>query len=133
MTQTLDTPTTTHDPSDVATAWLEEFEAALAARDIPAASAMFATESWWRDLIAFSWNLTTVERPAGVSDLLTSTLDATDPSAFALDEPADEADGVVTAWFVFETGTGRGRGLLRLVEEDGKRKAFTFLTTLYVL
>ena len=49
-----------------------------------------------------------------------------------LDEPADEADGVVTAWFRFETAVGRGRGLLRLVEEDGP-KAFTFLTTLYEL
>ena len=49
-----------------------------------------------------------------------------------LDEPADEADGVVTAWFRFETAVGRGRGLLRLVDEDGP-KAFTFLTTLYEL
>ena len=125
--------TTTHAPSDVATAWLEGFEAALAARDIAAAAEMFATESYWRDLVSFSWNITTVEGREGVTDLLTSTLDGVDPSGFRLDEPADEADGVVTAWFVFETALGRGRGLLRLVEEDGRRRAFTFLTTLYEL
>ncbi len=101
MTQTLEPPATTNDASQVAHAWLEGFEAALAARDTARAAAMFATESYWRDLVSFSWNLTTVEGRDGVGDLLTSTLERTDPSGFALDEPADEADGVTTAWFVF--------------------------------
>ncbi len=39
---------------------------------------------------------------------------------------------MTTAWFTFETAVGRGRGLLRLVDEDGP-KAYTFLTTLYEL
>jgi len=51
-------------------------------------------------------------------DLLTTTLETADPSGFATEEPPDEADGVVTAWIVYETGTGRGRGLLRLKEEE---------------
>jgi len=140
MTQTLE-PTTDSGPdpaetgdsaSDTATRWFGRFEEALRARDVEAASGLFATESFWRDLVSFSWNLTTVEGPAGVADLLGSTLEGTDPSGFALSEPADEADGVTTAWFEFETAVGRGRGLLRLVDEDGP-KAFTFLTTLYEL
>ena len=68
-----------------------------------------------------------------MADLLTHTLDSTDPSGFALAEPADEADGVVTAWIGFETAVGRGNGLLRLVEEDGADKAFTLLTALQEL
>ena len=40
---------------------------------------------------------------------------------------------MVTAWIRFETGVGRGRGLLRLLEEDGEDRAFTLLTTLYEL
>ena len=40
---------------------------------------------------------------------------------------------MVTAWIVFETGVGRGRGLLRLIEEDGEDRAWTLLTTLYEL
>jgi putative flavoprotein involved in K+ transport len=135
VTQTLDAPETTETPdaSAVATAWLDDLEAALSARDVPAAARLFATESYWRDLVSFSWNITTVEGREGVEQLLEQTLAGTDPSGFALDEPADEADGVVTAWFVFETAVGRGRGLLRLIEEDGERRAFTFLTTLYEL
>lgn len=118
--------------SDPATTWFAALEEAFAARDIDRAAGLFAATSFWRDLVAFSWNLTTVEDPVGVADLLTQTLDRVDPRGFRLSEPAATADGVTTAWFEFETAVGRGRGLVRLVEEDGP-KAWTFLTTLYEL
>ena len=133
MTQTLepDTATTTRSPDEVASSWLADLESALAARDVERAAGLFATECYWRDLVSFTWNLVTVEGRDGVRDLLSSTLDRTDPSHVELTE-ADEADGVTTAWFGFETAVGRGRGLVRLVDEDGPR-AFTILTTLYEL
>jgi len=117
---------------DPATTWFAAFEDALAARDIERATGLFAATSFWRDLVAFSWNVTTVEDPPGVADLLRSTLERTDPSGFRLTEPAETADGVTTAWFEFETAAGRGRGLIRIVDEDGP-KAWTLLTTLYEL
>ncbi|MCF6737176.1 NAD(P)/FAD-dependent oxidoreductase [Blastococcus sp. KM273129] len=128
MTQTLDTPTQT--PEQRARRWFTGFEEALRARDVARAAGMFAATSFWRDLVSFSWNITTVENPEGVADLLTATLEHTDPSAFAVEEPPEEADGVTTAWFTFETAVGRGRGLARLVEEDGVTSAWTLLTTL---
>ena len=133
MTQTLDQPTTTRSPQERAEAWFASFEAALRERDVRRAADHFATASFWRDLIAFSWNIVTVEGPDGVADLLGETLDRVDPSGFAVTEPADEADGVVTAWFAYETAVGRGYGLLRLQEEDGADKAWTFLTTMHEL
>ena len=117
---------------DPATTWFAAFEDALAARDIERATGLFAATSFWRDLVAFSWNVTTVEDPPGVADLLRSTLERTDPSGFRLTEPAETADGVTTAWFEFETAAGRGRGLIRIVDQDGP-KAWTLLTTLYEL
>ncbi len=133
MTQTIEPTATTTGPQDRATRWLADLEDALQARDVPRAAGMFATTSYWRDLIAFSWNIETVEGREGVTDLLEATLDRTDPGGFVLEEPAEEADGVTTAWFRFETGVGRGRGLVRLVEEDGALRAWTFLTTMYEL
>ncbi|THV13378.1 NAD(P)/FAD-dependent oxidoreductase [Nocardioides caeni] len=121
--------------ADPATAWFAAFEDALAARDVTRAAGLFAATSFWRDLIAFSWNLTTVENPDGVTGLLEATLDRVDPSGFRLTEPAATADGVTTAWFEFETAIGRGRGLARIIDPgdgDGP-KAWTFLTTLYEL
>jgi putative flavoprotein involved in K+ transport len=131
MTQTLDAPPLT--PARRAETWLTGFEDALRARDVERAAGMFAATSFWRDLVSFTWNITTVEDPAGVAGLLGETLERTDPSGFTVEEPPDEADGVTTAWFTFETAVGRGRGLLRLVEEDGTARAWTFLTTLYEL
>lgn len=131
VSQTTDaTPDST--APDPATAWFAAFEEALTARDVRRAAGLFAATSFWRDLVAFSWNLTTVEDRDGVADLLTATLDRVDPSGFRLAEPATTADGVTTAWFEFETAVGRGRGLVRLVDEDGP-KAWTFLTTLHEL
>ncbi len=120
-------------PQSRVDAWLARFEAALAARDAAAAAALFATDSYWRDLVAFTWNITTVEGRAGVTDLLEHTMEATGASGFATEEPPDETDGVLTAWIRYETAVGRGRGLVRLVEEDGEDRAFTLLTTLYEL
>ena len=136
MTQTVNTEVSTDaaaSPQARVDAWLATFESALKGRDIEAAAGLFATESYWRDLVSFTWNITTVEGRDGVSELLTGTLEDTDPSGFATEEPPDEADGVVTAWITFETGVGRGRGLLRLKEEDGEDRAWTLLTTLHEL
>ena len=130
MTQTLE-PTTTTAPSAArrrVETWLADFEAALRDRDAERAAGLFATTSYWRDLIAFTWNLTTVENRDGVEDLLSSTMESTDASNFRItdgEEPAEDG-GVTTAWFTFETAVGRGSGLLRLNEEG----AWTFLTTL---
>ena len=125
--------TTAASPQVRVDAWLSGFQAALDARDGAAAGAMFATDSYWRDLVAFTWNLKTVEGPQGVADLVDATAESTDASSFHTTEPPDEADGVVTAWIGFETGVGRGNGLLRLVEVDGEDRAFTLLTALYEL
>ena len=130
MTQTLDAPASSSPAQDRVDAWLAAFESALTDRDVDRAAGLFAATSFWRDLIAFTWNLKTVENPDGVADLLRETLDQTDPSGFRTSEPPAEADGITTAWIEFETRVGRGRGLLRL---DADGKAWTLLTTLYEL
>lgn len=130
MTTTVERQQLTAD--DIATGWLNEFEDALRARDIRAAAGLFATASYWRDLVSFTWNLKTVENPEGVAELLTATLDRVSPVDFELSEPAATADGVTEAWFTFATSVGRGKGLVRLIDEDGT-KAWTMLTSLQEL
>ncbi|MGI5499814.1 NAD(P)-binding domain-containing protein [Lentzea sp. CA-135723] len=110
-------------------AWLEQFEAALKARDVDAAAGLFSTDSYWRDLVAFTWNIKTVEGREGVADLLSACLDGTAPERFRTTETPTEADGVVEAWLEFETAAGRCRGHLRLNDEG----AWTLLTSLYEL
>jgi putative flavoprotein involved in K+ transport len=106
--------------------WLDDFNAALADKDAAAAAELFATTSFWRDLVSLTWNIKTVEGPDGVRDLLEHTLDSAEPREFRASDPPAEAEGVTEAWLEFETKVGRGLGHLRL--RDGK--AFTLLTTL---
>ncbi|WP_018178974.1 flavin-containing monooxygenase [Jongsikchunia kroppenstedtii] len=110
--------------------WLDRFGAALAAQDIASAANLFCTTSFWRDLVAFTWNLTTVEGRDGISDMLTERVADTVPSGFRTSEPATEEGGVVSAFIEFETRLGRGKGHLRIRDEDGEDRAWTLLTTL---
>ncbi|MFB1295967.1 NAD(P)-binding domain-containing protein [Mycobacterium sp. pW049] len=130
MTSTLD-PQTTHDvtPQQRVDAWLADFEAALAVRDIERVAGMFAVDSFWRDLVSFTWNIKTLEGRDQISDMLAARLIETDPSGFRTREPAT-ADGDVTSAFIeFETGSGRGTGHLRLKGAQ----AWTLLTALQEL
>jgi len=137
MTDTLDKPSTsgTATPDERVDAWLQAFETALTQRDVDAAAGLFGTDSFWRDLVAFTWNLKTVEGREGVSDMLHARLADTDPSGFRITEPASDDDGVLSAWIAFETAVGRGVGHLRLKrdEESGEDRAFTLLTTMQEL
>lgn len=110
---------------------LDDFGAALAAGEIDRAAGMFVSDCYWRDLVAFTWNLRTMEGRDQVADMLQSQLPTAKPGQWALEEnelPTEDG-GVVTAWIRFETAVGRGRGLIRL--RDGR--IWTLLTTLQEL
>lgn len=120
----------TTDPATVqAEQWLSQLEYTLAQTDIDAALTLFGDECYWRDLVAFTWNIVTLESRDAIRDMLAATLNEIQPFAWALTEPATEKDGVVEGWFAFETAVGRGRGILRL--RDGR--CWTLLTTLQEL
>ncbi len=113
------------------TTWLSAFEDALAAGDTGAAAGLFLADSYWRDLIAFTWNVKTLEGPAAIAAMLAETLPRVQPRGWRItdgEEPA-EAEGVIEAWIEFETAVGRGSGHLRL--RDGR--CWTLLTTLHEL
>ena len=117
-------------PSQRASGWLADFGAALASNNAAAAVALFDTECYWRDLVAFTWNIRTQEGQPAIADMLAHRLADVAPSNFALEGEATEADGVVDAWFTFETRVARGRGHLRLRSVAGADRAWTLLTTM---
>ena len=112
-------------------AWLSAFGAALAAGDPHAAADLFTEDCFWRDLIAFTWNIRTFEGRDQIAAMLRDTLPRARPTGWKVtdgEEPT-RADGVTEAWIDFETATGRGHGHLRL--RDGR--CWTLLTTVYEL
>jgi len=113
------------------TTWLGQFGEALTANDPAGAAALFTEDSFWRDLIAFTWNIRTFEGRDEITRMLGATLSRVQPGGWKItdgEEPA-EAGGVTEAWIDFETSDGRGKGQLRL--RDGQ--CWTLLTTLYEL
>lgn len=106
--------------------WLAGFNAALQDGDAAAVAGMFAPLSFWRDVVALSWNIVTVEGREGVEDMLRHTLASARPRAFEVTEPPADTGETIDAWLSFETETGRGSAYLRL--KDGE--AFTLLTSL---
>jgi putative flavoprotein involved in K+ transport len=109
--------------------WLDDFSAALARGDFGSASAMFGDESYWRDLVSFTWNIKTAEGPVAICEMLAATVPGAKPAAWKIQGEGSEAGGVTEAWFTFETAVSRGRGHLRLIGG----KAWTLLTTMQEL
>lgn len=116
----------TSDQSRIASAWLRDFHRALASGNSDAALHLFAETCFWRDFVAFTWNIKTLEGRGEISDMLRAMLAETQPSNWALDGEAWQEGEDVEAWISFDTKVGKGRGHLRL--RDGRCR--TLLTTL---
>lgn len=113
-----------------ASEWLARLQARLAARDAAGAAALFLPDGFWRDMLAFTWTIETLEGAPAIAAMLAARLEPTGAVAFAL-EPgtAREDAGVLEAWFRFETAQARGRGHLRLKDGLG----WTLLTAMQEL
>lgn len=101
---------------------------ALERGDIDTAVNLFQADCYWRDLVAFTWNLKTMEGQDQIRDMLTTQLAAIKPARLRQDEnePAIAGDGVTEGWFEFETEVARGHGHIRL--KNGL--IWTLLTTM---
>lgn len=107
---------------------LETLEGALKRGDVAAAVELFQPDCYWRDLVAFTWNIKTLEGREQIAEMLSAQLGAIKPSNFKLaePEPATDANGVTQGWITFETEAARGTGFIRL--KDGR--IWTLLTTM---
>ncbi|MER9298683.1 NAD(P)/FAD-dependent oxidoreductase [Mesorhizobium sp. M0621] len=116
-------------PSKQAAAWLESLARALEAGDASAASNLFVDDCYWRDLLTFTWNVTTMEGREAIADMLAATLATTRPTAWQLTGEATSDEGTIEAWFSFETAVASGEGIMRL--RDGRcQTLFTAMTDL---
>jgi cation diffusion facilitator CzcD-associated flavoprotein CzcO len=128
----------TKDISISAQAWLDQFERALGKAE--ALDGLFLIESYWRDVLALSWNLTTIAGQAAIASELMALSPKAAPSNFKIAATrapprwvTRAGTNTIEAIFNFETAVGRGTGILRLLPDadDGDRlKAWTLLTTL---
>ena len=141
MTETVQHTSAAVAPGEISGAWLTRFAAALDEGNTGAVEGLFLPDGWWRDLLAFTWDLRTFSGSPAIAEAFKATLDAVRPSRFTLTPGKDpvfveQAPGMrwVQAFFDFETAVGRGVGFLRLMpagtEPGAPWKAWTVLTTL---
>ena len=130
----------TDDVSITAENWLAQFESALTSPGDGSLQTLFHPDSYWRDVLALSWNLQTVNGADAILKELLVLSGSAAPRNFRID-PDRAAPRRVTragtetieAIFKFETKQGRGSGILRLIPDAGdgnKLKAWTLLTAL---
>jgi putative flavoprotein involved in K+ transport len=113
-------------PTRQLTAWMADFAASLDRRDVTAAVAMFDDDSYWRDLLPFTWNIKTLEGKGSIATMLKVTLHEANPRNWLIEGDATVSNGVTEGWFTFETEAARGKGHIRL--KGGK--CWTLLTTM---
>src|SRR5882757_8832540 len=130
----------TDDIAVAADNWLAQFEDALQKSDDGALKTLFHADSYWRDVLALSWNLQTINGAEAILRALKADAGRAQPAGFRIDPDRAAPRRVsragthtIEAIFKFETAEGRGSGILRLIPDagDGNRlKAWTLLTAL---
>jgi thioredoxin reductase len=130
----------TNDISTITENWLARFETALTGRDGIQLKKLFHPDSYWRDVLALSWNIQTINGADAILKELTIHAGRAAPGGFAIDPDRAAPRSVmragvsaIEAIFKFETAEGRGNGILRLIPDanDGHTmKAWTLLTAL---
>jgi cation diffusion facilitator CzcD-associated flavoprotein CzcO len=130
----------TDDISVAADNWLVQFEDALASPDDVLLKPLFHPDSYWRDVLALSWNIQTVNRAFAIIEELPAHARHSAPHDFRIDAERAAPRRVtragthaIEAIFKFETAVGRGHGIVRLIPDaadDDRLKAWTLLTTL---
>jgi cation diffusion facilitator CzcD-associated flavoprotein CzcO len=130
----------TDDVSIAAENWLDQFENALTKPDPVLLKTLFHPDSFWRDVLALSWNIQTINGAQPILHELKTRAAGAAPSDFRI-APGRAAPrrvtragtGAIEAIFTFETSQGRGSGILRLIpdaDDGNKLKAWTLLTAL---
>ncbi len=119
--------------------WLDKLNVALHSGSQSSVAALFAHESHWRDLLAFTWSITPTPGAAAIAALMVAKQGDTKACGFTLAEgrtPPRRVTragiNVIEALFQFETGVGRCFGVLRLLADDPAR-AFQIMTSLHEL
>lgn len=117
--------TASPDINTMATEWLNALATATTSGDPDAVADLFEEDGYWRDLLSFTWNLTTAEGSTQIRQMITATHPRCAISNVEVQEVIEESPGVLRVQFTFDTAEFHSRGIARL--RDGK--CWTLLTS----
>ena len=135
------------DVTKIATDWVEQLNAALSG-DVETLRSLFLQDSCWRDQLSLSWTFHTLSGPDKIVSFLKSCPKGSRIKSINIDDSSDlrkpniaavdyngNVNGVA-CFLTIETDVGRGRGIVRLLQDSkdgGKWKAFTLFTAMHEL
>ncbi|KAL0567620.1 hypothetical protein V5O48_014372 [Marasmius crinis-equi] len=127
------------DASEIARDWFSAFTKHVTSNNVDGIADLFAAESYWRDMLALTWDFRTFIGRDKITQFLQDRLDISQLSAFKLREDGStmlSQPGPDLAWvqfmFDFEVGkVGIGMGIGRLIPQaDGSWKCHCMYTNL---
>ena len=127
-------------PKHIAQQWIFKLEAVLASKDMSRLGSIMHQDCWWRDMLAFEWDFHTISGLDNVAKYVGQNIDHSTPHNLKLQQSGKYVPGYVKpidglewieSMFSFETQTGRGSGMLRIVQgADGVWKGYMMYTVL---
>lgn len=131
------------DPRTATATWLHLFNEALAEKDVDKVTELFTDDSYWRDILSFSWTLQWVHGRKDMACRMLGDINDIKPRNFQVAGSNTEpmrleriGRDVIEAFFTFHTEYGFGKGVVRLVADRSSPIgvcAWTILTTLHCL
>jgi hypothetical protein len=132
--------------ADIAKDWFQAFEKAVASKDESAVSALFLSDSFWKDILALTGDFRTVHGASNIQELLGTYLPQVEFTPLKLAQDPLRAPSMpgsipvpgltlVDVFFDFETKIGKGSGICRLAPtaNGGTWKVYTMFTCLDAL
>ncbi|KAF8634275.1 hypothetical protein AX17_004231 [Amanita inopinata Kibby_2008] len=125
------------DAPKIASEWLSALAASLESNNVEHVGSLFVPDSWWRDMLSFTWDFRTFRGISYISTFLRDCIGSTHPRGFklrqdflGLQRPAEDL-AWINAFFDFETDVGIALGIVRLVPTaNGEWRAHTVYTNL---
>ena len=130
-------------PKDIDAAtetWVSAFNKAIQSSDYAGLTGLFLPNAFWRDHLCLTWDFHTMKGIEKIKDFLKEA--GCRLKKIEVDRSSDFRKPVVTGFdgqgkvqgvqtfLTTESDVGRGMGVARLVQVDGKLKAFTLFTSM---
>ncbi|KIJ09881.1 hypothetical protein PAXINDRAFT_23467, partial [Paxillus involutus ATCC 200175] len=126
--------------ADAATVWFEEFSSAVASSNVTSILDLFLDDGFWKDILALTWDLRTVEGRDAIKNLLDNRLIPTGLVDLRLSHEALRAPEIQRLFpdlvllrlcFEFGTKVGKGTAVCYLAPVPGSKwKAYSLFTCL---
>ena len=121
--------------TSIASEWLDRLNAALGDGSETSLARLFEPLSYWRDLLAFTGDIATVQSAAAIADRLAHLPELQRAPRFVLQGEAiagqlGQFGKTIEGFLAFDAAQGPGRGYLRLIDTPDGYRALTLLTTL---